>query len=100
MANVDRSTVLPIEVWNMIIEPLFTDDEFEKEASTLKSLSLVSKHLRHLCLPHLFRTLQIDFLESSFKHLLLVSGSDNLAPLVRRVRYRAPLLLKPGECFI
>ncbi|KAL4744731.1 uncharacterized protein BDW70DRAFT_154469 [Aspergillus foveolatus] len=82
----NRLDRLPTELLNIIIG--FTED------NALRSLSCVSRGLRVICIPYLFKTLHVTFSVAGFRRLEQVSDSE-LAQYVKEVHYQVPELIDP-----
>ena len=92
--STDRLTILPREILDSIVECIYTDTQ--ERTSTLLSASVVSRALREVCLPILFRSIVVSFSSDSLGKLSELSVSP-FAPLVRTIEYKGPLLLIPGS---
>ncbi|KAL4924647.1 uncharacterized protein BDV17DRAFT_274168, partial [Aspergillus undulatus] len=84
--GIDR---LPIELLSMIVELSMEDDAIR--------LSCVSRKLRAVCVPYLFKTICITFSASGLERLRYISSST-FAQHVKVVRYKVPELIDPYVC--
>jgi hypothetical protein len=100
--GLDHFTPLPVDILRCILDYIGLEQLTEPDycffmKRAIFSTSLVSKKLRDLCLPLMFRSLEIAFGEPGFEKLRLISSSPHLAPLVRDLHYVVPRLFKTGE---
>lgn len=78
---------LPLELLEIIISFL--------PSNSLKRLSSVNRLYRGLCIPLLFRSVQVGITPAQFERLLQISDSS-YAPFVKAIRYEANALLDPS----
>jgi hypothetical protein len=85
-----QPTVIPLDVYGLIIDSLAEDDE---ELTTMRACSLVSRAFLHLSRKHIFATVKINPLRvgtssSINKFVHLIERNPEIGEYVRKLNYR------------